>query len=156
MPNMPGMSGEHHHHDDAPANLEKLGQVHFPISCAAKSQAPFERGIALLHSFGYTLAEQQFQQIAESDSTCAMAHWGVAMSQYHELWGRPDADALKTGASEMQKAREIAAKTKVTPREQAYIDALERFFIGIAPQGFQPGSRCLCGGDGQAACCVSG
>src|SRR5271154_657476 len=139
MPNMPGMSGEHHHHDDAPANLEKLGQVHFPVSCAAKSQAPFERGVALLHSFGYTLAEQQFQQIADSDPTCAMAHWGVAMTQFRELWGRPDAEALKTGASEMQKAREIAAKTKITPREQAYIDAMSDFY-SLAPGSFQKGT----------------
>ncbi len=139
MPNMPGMSGEHHHHDDAPANLEKLGQVHFPVSCAAKSQAPFERGVALLHSFGYTLAEQQFQSIAEGDPTCAMAHWGVAMTQFRELWGRPDAEALKTGASEMQKAREIAAKTKITPREQAYIDAMSDFYR-IAPESFQKGA----------------
>jgi len=139
MPNMPGMSGEHHHHDDAPANLEKLGQVHFPVSCAAKSQAPFERGVALLHSFGYTLAEQQFQQIADSDPTCAMAHWGVAMTQFRELWGRPDAEALKTGASEMQKAREIAAKTKITPREQAYIDAMSDFY-SLAPESFQKGA----------------
>ncbi|HYK34386.1 hypothetical protein [Alloacidobacterium sp.] len=136
MPNMPGMSGEHHHHDDAPLNTEKLGKVHFLVSCAAKSQAPFERGIALLHSFGYTLAEEQFEAIAKSDPACAMAHWGVAMTQYRELWGRPDAEALKTGADEMEKAREIAAKTKITPREQGYIDALSNFYR-LAPQGYQ-------------------
>jgi tetratricopeptide (TPR) repeat protein len=139
MPNMPGMSGGHHHHDDAPASMEKLGQVHFPVSCAAKSQPPFERGIALLHSFGYTLAEQQFQSIAEGDPTCAMAHWGVAMTQFRELWGRPDADALKTGASEMEKARAIAATIRITPREQAYIGALSDFYR-IAPQSFQQGA----------------
>jgi tetratricopeptide (TPR) repeat protein len=133
------MANMHHHQDDGPANMEKLGQVHFPVSCAAKSQAPFERGIALLHSFGYTLAEQQFQQIAESDPTCAMAHWGVAMTQFRELWGRPDEEALKTGANEMQKAREIAAKTKITPREQAYIDAMSDFYR-LAPVNFQQGA----------------
>ncbi len=139
MPNMPGMSGEHHHHDDAPASIEKLGQVHFPVSCAARSQVPFERGVALLHSFGYTLAEQQFESIADADPHCAMAHWGIAMTQFRELWGRPDADALKTGASEMEKARAIAATAKVTPREQAYIGALSDFY-SIAPQSFQQGA----------------
>jgi tetratricopeptide (TPR) repeat protein len=148
MSNMPGMSGEHHHHDDAPLDTEKLGEVHFPVSCAAKSQAPFERGIALLHSFGYTLAEQQFESIAASDPTCAMAHWGVAMTQYRELWGRPEPEALKTGASEMQKAREVAAKTKVTPREQAYIDALSDFYR-LAPQGFQQAADAYAGAMGK-------
>ena len=126
MPGMPGM--EHHHHDDAPTDLEKLGQVHFPVSCAAKTEAPFERGIALLHSFGYVEAERQFRDIAASDPTCAMAHWGVAMSQYHELWGRPDPAAIKTGAEEMSKAEALAGSTKITPREKAYIDALNGFF----------------------------
>ncbi len=36
-PPMPGM--EHHHHDDAAEGSEKLGQVSFPTSCAARSQA---------------------------------------------------------------------------------------------------------------------
>jgi hypothetical protein len=45
---MPGM--EHHHHSDAP---EQLGHVSFPTSCAGRSQMPMERGVALLHSFGY-------------------------------------------------------------------------------------------------------
>lgn len=120
-------------------STEKLGQVHFPVSCAPESQASFERGIALLHSFGYTLAEQQFKAIAENDPTCAMTHWGIAMTQFRELWMRPDADALKSGASQMQKAREIAAKAKITPREQAYIEALSDFYR-IAPQSFQQGA----------------
>jgi tetratricopeptide (TPR) repeat protein len=137
MPGMAGMSGmEHHHHDDAPTDLEKLGQVHFPVSCEAKTQAPFERGIALLHSFGYVEAERQFREIAASDPGCAMAHWGIAMSQYHELWGRPDAAAIKTGAEEMAKAVALAGSSKLTPREKAYIDALHGFFEE-APKDFQ-------------------
>jgi len=127
MPGMPGM--EHHHHDDAPTDTEKLGDVHFPVSCAATTQAPFERGIALLHSFGYVKAEQQFRTLADADPTCAMAHWGVAMSQYQELWGRPNAAAIKTGTEQMTKAETLANSTKITPREKAYIDALNGFFI---------------------------
>ncbi len=67
---------------------EKLGQVSFPTSCAARSQAPMERGVALLHSFGYTVAQMQFAAIAKDDPACAMAHWGIAMTQFQELWGR--------------------------------------------------------------------
>src|SRR5207244_13158389 len=33
---------EHHHHEDL--NATQLGTVHFPISCAAAVQKPFERG----------------------------------------------------------------------------------------------------------------
>ena len=121
---MPGM--EHHHHDDTP---EQLGHVSFPTSCAARSQAPMERGVALLHSFGYTVAQMQFEAIAKDDPACAMAHWGIAMTQFQELWGRPDAAALKRGAEEMAKARALAAPpATITPREQAYIAALSAFF----------------------------
>jgi tetratricopeptide (TPR) repeat protein len=126
MPGMPGM-GAHHHH--AEASAEKLGTVHFPVSCAASQQAPFERGIALLHSFGYTEAETQFRAIAKADPNCVMAHWGIAMSQFHELWERPGASAVKIGADEMAAAKSlIAAGAKVTPREQMYIDALTAFY----------------------------
>src|ERR1019366_4930556 len=61
---------------------EKLGTVNFPISCAASQQKAFERGVALLHSFWYDKAEQQFKDIAAADPTCAMAYWGEAMSQW--------------------------------------------------------------------------
>ena len=98
MPSMPG-TGEHHHHDDTPPPDEKLGQVSFPTSCAARSQAPMMRGVALLHSFGYTEAQVQFAAIAKDDPKCAMAHWGIAMTQYHELWEPPSPEALKLGKS---------------------------------------------------------
>jgi hypothetical protein len=88
-----------------------------------------ERGVALLHSFGYTEAQMQFAAIAKDDPQCAMAHWGIAMTQFQELWGHPDAAGLKLGAEEMAKARALAAApAKITAREQGYIDALSAFF----------------------------
>jgi tetratricopeptide (TPR) repeat protein len=123
---VPDMPAEHHHHDDAE---QTLGRVSFPTSCAVRSQAPMEHGVALLHSFGYTQAEMQFRSIAKDDPSCAMAHWGVAMTKYQELWGEPEAAALKTGAEEMAEARKLAAPPAVvTAREQAYIAALGAFF----------------------------
>jgi hypothetical protein len=120
-------TGEYHHHDDAPPPGEKLGQVSFPTSCVARSQAPMVRGVALLHSFGYTEAQMQFAAIAKDDPGCAMAHWGIAMTQYHELWEQVGPDALKFGAEEMAKARSQEAPP-ITPREKAYIAALSAFF----------------------------
>jgi tetratricopeptide (TPR) repeat protein len=124
---MPGL--EHHHHDDAPAPGERLGHVSFATSCAAASQSAMERGVALLHSFGYSEAQMQFATIAKSDPTCAMAHWGIAMAQYHELWEQPGQEAIKLGAEEMAKARSLSAPpAAITPREKAYIAALSAFF----------------------------
>src|ERR1700733_12672327 len=72
---------EHHHHDAA-ESVEGLGQVSFPTSCASHSQEDMQRGVALLHSFGYSQARMQFEAIAKEDPGCAMAHWGIAMTQF--------------------------------------------------------------------------
>lgn len=110
-----------HHHD---AN-EKLGNVSFPISCAPGSQKSFERGVALMHSFGYEDAEAQFVEITQSDPACAMAHWGVALSLFHQIWERPGEPTLKRGWSEMEQAQKLDAKTD---RERGYISALSDFY----------------------------
>ena len=112
----------HAHHHDA---TEQLGKVSFPVSCSPESQKEFERGVALLHSFGYEEAEEQFVAITKSDPGCVMAYWGIAMSQFHQLWERPDDAQLKRGGDAIAQAQKIGAKT---PREQAYIAALALFY----------------------------
>jgi tetratricopeptide (TPR) repeat protein len=112
----------HGHHHDA---SEKLGKVSFPISCAAGSQADFERGVALLHSFAYEEAEEQFTEVAKKDPACAMAHWGVAMSLFHQIWERPEDKTLKRGHDEIETAQKLGAKTE---RERGYIAALGTFY----------------------------
>jgi tetratricopeptide (TPR) repeat protein len=114
---------EGHHHEDL--TEQQLGTVHFPLSCAASLQKPFERGVALLHSFWYEEAEKEFTDIAKDDPKCAMAQWGLAMSQWHQLWNHPDAAVTKKGKAEVKKARSLRAST---PRERGYIDALWAFY----------------------------
>jgi hypothetical protein len=111
-----------HHHED-----EQLGTVSFPTSCPPSVQKAFERGVALLHSFWYEEAEKQFVAVTAEAPECAMAHWGVAMSLYHQLWERPDAADLERGWEEMQKAQ---AQVGRTDREQDYIAALSAYYRG--------------------------
>ena len=108
-----------------PAGPERLGTVSFSVSCAAAVQAPFNRGVALLHDFWYEEAQRQFAEIAKADPNCAMAHWGMAMSSFHQIWNRPDEKAVARGWAEMQNAQSPAAKTE---RERAYIAALTEFY----------------------------
>ena len=110
-----------HHHDAT----EQLGKVSFPVSCVPNSQKAFERGVALLHSFGYEEAEQQFSEIVQKDPDCAMAHWGIAMSLFRQLWERPQEAALQRGHEEMEKAQKLGAKTD---RERGFISALALFY----------------------------
>jgi tetratricopeptide (TPR) repeat protein len=108
----------------APAG-EMLGKVSFPVSCAQSVHAPFSRGVALLHDFWYDEAQPQFEEIAKQDPNCAMAHWGIAMSLFHQIWDRPDEHAVARGRTEMQAARAHPAKTA---REREYVAALSGFF----------------------------
>jgi tetratricopeptide (TPR) repeat protein len=126
---------QHHHHGsevgDANAVLEKLGAAHMPISCVASVQAPFERGIALLHSFWYEEALKQFQSVAAADPQCAMAQWAIAMTEWRPFWdGLPD-ERRKAGVAEIDKAM---ALHPVTDREQRYIAALSSYLHGDPSQ----------------------
>src|SRR5690242_14347931 len=103
------LADETHHHEDLTA--EQLGTVHFPVSCAASVQKPFERGVALLHSFWYEEAEKEFTRIAKDDPSCAMAHWGVAMSLWHQLWDNPNPATVKRAQAELKQARSVHPKT---------------------------------------------
>ena len=107
------------------SGAERLGHVEFPVSCAAGTQVSFNRGVALLHNFWYEEAGPQFKRIAASDPGCAMAHWGSAMSMFHEIWDRPNPETMKLGWAEMEKAQALKPKTE---REQAYVAALAGFY----------------------------
>jgi tetratricopeptide (TPR) repeat protein len=117
----------------APVSAERLGTVSFAVSCAPAVQTSFVRGVALLHDFWYQEAQRQFEQITKADPNCAMAHWGAAMSLYHQIWDRPDEGTVAKGWREMQAARARPAKTV---RERAYVAALSDFY-DPGPQDYQ-------------------
>jgi tetratricopeptide (TPR) repeat protein len=105
---------------------EKLGKVTFSISCDPKVQQPFDRAVALLHSFAYGPATQAFRDIAAADPQCAMAHWGVAMTYFHPVWAPAlPPDTFTAGQKEMLEATRLGA---TTPREQQFIHALGELY----------------------------
>jgi tetratricopeptide (TPR) repeat protein len=104
---------------------EQLGKVSFAVSCAPSVRTSFSRGVALLHDFWYDEARPQFERIVKRDPDCAMAHWGIAMSLFHQIWDRPDEHAMARGWTEMQAARAHPAKTA---REREYVAAISGFF----------------------------
>jgi len=113
------LAAQETHNHPAP---EKLGKVSFPTSCAPAVQEQFDRGVALLHSFAYAAAASAFQNVAEQDPHCAMAHWGAAMTYYHQLWEPPIAPAsIATAQKEVQRAKQIGGGSE---RERQFINAL--------------------------------
>jgi tetratricopeptide (TPR) repeat protein len=108
------------------ASPETLGRVHFAISCSPAAQEQFDRALAMLHSFWFPPTTQAFTAITQSEPDCAMAHWGVAMSQRgNPLLGAPARGAMETGRAAIEKARTLGAKTQP---ERDYIAALETYF----------------------------
>lgn len=105
---------------------EKLGKVNFPTSCAPAVQDQFNRAVALLHSFAYTAAASAFQAVARQDPHCAIAHWGIAMTYFHQLWSPPLAPATTAVAQqELQLARRLPS---ASPRERQFIGALSLIY----------------------------
>ncbi|HTD84424.1 MAG TPA: hypothetical protein VK648_11600 [Gemmatimonadaceae bacterium] len=115
---------DHSHHEEsgAPTNI---GRVAFPTSCSAKAQVDLEKGVALLHSFWYEEATKEFDAASAADPSCAMAHWGHAMSLFHQLWENPDTAARREALAALNSARKSGS---ATPRERAYIDALAQYY----------------------------
>src|SRR5687767_4003913 len=110
----------------APTDLEKLGNVHFPVSCGADAQRHFDRAVAMLHSFWYPQGLEAFTALTTTSPDCAMAYWGIAMSaRANPLVGAPDTAALERGAQAIAKARAIDAPT---PRERDYIAAMAAYY----------------------------
>jgi len=121
-----GMSQEHQH-----GNTEKLGEVHFATSCAAAAPGEFNRAVALLHSFQFSRAIAAFTAVLSDDPTCAIAYWGIALSD----WGNPFApgikstDQLQLGRDNAERGKSLGAKTQ---REQAYVAAVAKLYGDFA------------------------
>lgn len=118
---VPAQADETHSH---PPPL-KLGTVVFATSCAPGVARDFERAVALLHSFAYTAAEEAFRNVAAADPTCAMAHWGAAMSYFHPLWSPPGPADLAKGQAEIAQAMQLDAHTA---REKQFIAAAAAYY----------------------------
>src|SRR5262245_4352990 len=112
---------------------EHLGRVVFPITCNAQAARGFERAMALLHSFWWDEAERAFQTVAASDSTCAMAWWGRALTRWRNpVAGGPGPSDLKAGQEAARRAAAIGGRTS---RERDFIAAIGALYgdTGIVP-----------------------
>jgi tetratricopeptide (TPR) repeat protein len=102
-----------------------LGTVRLPSSCGEAADVQLGRGLALLHSMTYEEADAAFAAAAESDSDCAMAFWGKAMTVVHPLWSDPPSEArFEHGRRLLEQARGYAR----SEHERAYVEALAGYY----------------------------
>ncbi|MGC1894141.1 MAG: hypothetical protein WA763_10690, partial [Pseudolabrys sp.] len=114
----------------ARAAEERLGEVSFPISCSEAAQTQFNRAVAMQHSFFFPETVKAFSAIVAKEPSCAMAYWGIAVSQRpNPLVGPFPGDVLKRGWEAIEQARAASQKTE---RESAWIEALAAFYQDYA------------------------
>jgi len=119
------VSAQQHEHPAAP--LEKLGTVTFTNSCNAAAQAPFNRGIALLHSFEFGRAIEAMDATLKTDPSCGIAAWASALSRWSNPFAagiRPPAQ-IKQGLEAVERARTAGTRT---PRERGFVDAIAHLY----------------------------
>src|SRR3954454_15318694 len=113
------------HQHPVGSNPLGLGSVVFTNSGNAAAQAPFLRGLALLHNFEYEEAAEAFRAAQQADPSLAMAFWAEALTYSHLLWGQDDAAAARRAIGRLAASREARLAKAVTPRERAYGTAIE-------------------------------
>jgi len=100
---------------------QQLGSVHFPTSCNEVAQRRFDRAMRFQHSYWYLAAKEVFEEALKADPTCAIAHWGIALTLLDNPHNAIPQANLAPGLAAIQKAKAMNAKTE---RERDYIDAL--------------------------------
>ncbi len=113
-----------HQHSE---NGERLGTVYFATSCNDAAQKEFNRAVALLHSFQFSRAIEGFDEALHKDATCAIAYWGIALSDWSNPFapGAKDKSQLQAGRQNAERAKAVGAKTE---RERAYIVAVGKLY----------------------------
>lgn len=98
--------------------MDNMGDVSFPVTTkSTEAQKFINQGVAQLHGFWFFESERSFRQAAMLDSDCAMAYWGMAMSNLKN-YDRAQGFIAKA----------VEKKSLVTDRERRYIDATNEYF----------------------------
>jgi tetratricopeptide (TPR) repeat protein len=135
------------HHPIAQAAAPRLGTVTFPNSGAKSAQAPFLLGVALLHSFEYEDAADEFRLAQRADPNFALAYWLEAVTYSQVLWGVDDPAAARRALTHLAPSATARLAKAPTAREREYGAAVEAYFadtdVGTRVRGFADSMRAL-------------
>src|ERR1700756_184095 len=115
------------HQEHQHLNSEQLGTVHFSTSCNEAAQQEFDRAAALLHSFQFSRAIEGFNAVLAKDTTCGIAYWGIALSDWSNPFAQEmkDKSQLQAGQESVERGNAVGAKTE---REHAYLAAVGKLY----------------------------
>lgn len=112
----------------ASGQTPRLGLIDFSNSGAAAAQAPFIRGVLLLHSFEYGSAAAAFREAERIDPGFALAYWGEALTYTHPVWNQQDVNAGRAALRRLGPTAAARRARAPTARERAYLDAVETLY----------------------------
>jgi tetratricopeptide (TPR) repeat protein len=120
---------------------EGLGSYSRKITTdSPEAQRYFDQGLAFIHGFNQSAAIRAFQQAAELDPKCAMAHWGIALaSGPHINVPLVPPPAAELAWKELSLAKEN--EKNASPVERALIDALSKRYANPQPEDRSPLDR---------------
>src|SRR5579863_3151416 len=102
-----------------------VGEVSFANSGSAAAQQPFLHGLALMHSFEYPSAAEDFRKAEAIDPSFAMAYWGEAMTFNHPVWNQQNRNAALAALNKLGATPEARLAKAPTPREKDYLQTLD-------------------------------
>ena len=109
----------------AVAQFEHVGRISFPTSGSPEAQGHFLRGVAILHSFGWKQAIEQFQQAQQLQPDFAMAYWGETLCYNHPLFDRQDAEKPRAVLQRLGPTPAERLAKAPTDREKGFLRAVE-------------------------------
>ena len=115
-------------HQHAMPSGDKLGELSFPNSGKPAAQAPFLRGVKLLHNFQYDEAIEAFEQAQKADPDFALAYWGEAMAHNYTLWAEQHTDQARAILAKLGPTPEARAAKAKTAREKMWLGAVEALY----------------------------
>jgi tetratricopeptide (TPR) repeat protein len=117
-----------HQHEHAMPPGDRLGELSFPNSGNEAAQAPFLRGVKLLHNFQYEGAVGAFEEAQKADPGFALAYWGEAMAHNYTLWAEQHTDQARAILAKLGPTPEARAAKAKTAREKMWLGAVEALY----------------------------
>ena len=109
----------------AHTQFENVGTIDFPTSATGEAQQHFLRGVAILHSFGWKQAIEQFRAAQAIDPDFALAYWGESLSYNHPLQSEADAESPREALARLGATTQERLAKAPTARERGLLEAVE-------------------------------
>ena len=109
----------------AHAQFDDVGVITFPTSATGAAQEHFLRGVAILHSFGWKQAREQFHAAQAIDPGFAMAYWGESLAYNHPLVTKMDPEKPRKALERLGATPQERIAKAPTEREKGFLRAVE-------------------------------